>query len=234
MPDAHLVSYIKKELAAGTDESELISHLRSLNWPNENIYTALRTAKGYHQEPVSPTHHTPHHPGTHQIHLTRSQESRISLAALILIQCAVGLEWLVSFLVKLLSPDYPSEFSRQVQELSTKSPLHFVTDFLNNAIIPNSSMFAYLLEFTEGLIGAAMVIVAVLAYIKGGYNEDLRRPLVASLLAGVFISLSSFLTQGLPTVPSFGAYAADLFIALVQLILLSVFLAHIRINIKNS
>jgi hypothetical protein len=223
MPDHHLVAYIKKELHAGTEESELITHLSSLNWKQDDIHEAIVLAKGYHNQPL--TRSTPATNNLqHQPSYSLLTKNAISFTAILLIQALVGIDWLVSSLAKILSPDYQTEFSRQVQSLASSSPLPLISNVLTNTVLPNYSIFSYLLEFCEVLIGAALVITSLLAYFQG----DIRgaRPLVASLATGSVISIASFLAADLPIVPSFGIIASNLFMALVQLVLLAVLIAR--------
>ncbi len=88
-----------------------------------------------------------------------SKDARYVTAAL---QVVIAWEWLVSGANKMLAGDFPQKLAGTLEDGIKNNPNGWYVAFLKQFILPHSVGFGYTIEFTEGLIGVALLIGAVL------------------------------------------------------------------------
>ena len=132
--------------------------------------------------------------------------------ALLLVQVAIGYEWLVSGFSKIANGDFAHGLAAELGDLAQQSPAWY-GHFLQTAIVPHALAFGYLIEFAEllagiVLVGAACTELAAGARLTGRMTRLLRRLSIAALAAGILLVANFELANG----GSFGLrLAADSF-----------------------
>jgi hypothetical protein len=164
--------------------------------------------------------------------------SRAPLIALLLVQVAIGYEWFMSGLTKIVRGDFPSGLG---SELTAKSSgaAHWYRAFLDGAVIPNSALFGYLIEIGELVIGIALVAAALVWLLRweqlplGGRLSVLATTVLAAF-GGIFMAVNFHLANGAPhpwLVPKSGfdeGVDLDSLLPMVQLVLIGVSVAYWR------
>jgi hypothetical protein len=149
-------------------------------------------------------------------HLGARREKRIpasgnsALAASALIQGALGIEFTLSGLNKVFDANYISEFGNFVR-FSPAATAGFLSPFINALVIPNLSLFAHLVEFSELGLGIVLIVGALEVArrrfggrfgAEHGYEAPVAFVAAAAGLGTAGLALSIFLLTGgvLPTV----------------------------------
>lgn len=112
-------------------------------------------------------------------------------AALLLVQLAIGYEWLVSGLTKLVHGDFPSGLGRWLAEADAHG---WYRSLLSDVIAPHARLVGYAIESAELAVGIALVVTAAAAL-----ASVRRAPRIASvvpLVAGVVLSAAFELANG--------------------------------------
>lgn len=208
--------YIINHLKAGTSETEIKNNLLQSGWTEEAVGRGIARAR----QVLNEDRQKLPSPSLTTLSSIPGLQIQMPILWLLLIQLALGFEWLVSALNKILSPNYPIEFGKQIATLSTSSPFSTVSTLLRDSILPSYTLFAYLLEYGELFVGLIFLAAALLAVIKKGWEEEVHRILIPGIVAGIIISIFSLITTGLPESPPLAATAPDLFNVLVQVVLL--------------
>jgi hypothetical protein len=164
--------------------------------------------------------------------------SRVPLVAVLLVQIFVGYEWFMSGLTKIVRGGFPSGLGKELTDKSSGAA-HWYRSLLDGSIIPNSSVFGYLIEVGELLIGVAL-IGAALGWLlrwerlsRGGRLAVLGTTVLAAF-AGIFMAVNFHLANGAPhpwLVPRSGfdeGVDLDSLLPLVQLVLIGVSVAYWR------
>lgn len=86
--------------------------------------------------------------------------SRLPLVGLLLVQSLVGYEWFLSGLTKIVRGGLPSGLGKELSDKSSGSS-HWYRNLLDGSIIPNATLFGYVIEIGELLIGIALVAAAL-------------------------------------------------------------------------
>lgn len=73
------------------------------------------------------------------------------------IQAIIGWEWLMSGSNKLLSGTFPQGLANTITSLMKDNPDGWYVAFLQNAILPRSVFYGYLIEWAEVLIGIILI-----------------------------------------------------------------------------
>jgi hypothetical protein len=126
--------------------------------------------------------------------------SRIPLVGLLLIQIFVGYEWFNSGLTKIVRGGFPSGLSADLHDRVKDAP-GWYRSFIDGSIIPHGITFGYLIEFGEFLVGAALIVAAVLWLFSwerlpdGGRLAILATTIVAALGA-TFMAVNFHLANG--------------------------------------
>jgi len=158
-----------------------------------------------------------------QTRLPRS--GNVALAAGALIQTALGAEFVLAGLTKVVAPDYTQQFRDFVQDSAgaTRGPL---APLVHTLVVPNIDLVAQLARFTE-LIAGAVLLLSALEVARRRFAGPLGaqhryEPIVAlASAAAAFVlgglSVSIYLLQGgrLPTVNPDLAFASPIAIELL-------------------
>jgi hypothetical protein len=133
-----------------------------------------------------------------------------ALAASALIQAALGIEFTLSGLNKLFAPDYVGGFTAFVRT-SPGATSGLLSPIVQALVLPHLVLVAYLVEFSELLLGAVLLIGAIevarrrfSGALGAAHGYEAPVALVAALagLAAAGLALSIFLLMGgvLPTI----------------------------------
>jgi hypothetical protein len=109
------------------------------------------------------------------------------MKALRVIQFAIGWEWLVSGLTKVVHGDFPAGLAAQLRGMES-APAWF-RGFLGAVVVPHAVIWGYGIEAAEIAIGAVLII--------GAFRPALvRRALPVALVAGVLLAACFALANG--------------------------------------
>jgi len=100
-------------------------------------------------------------------------------AALLLVQLALGYEWLVSGLTKVVHGDFAGGLASELKDMPADG---WYRGFLGSVVEPHASVFAYAVEATEVAIGA-LLCVAAFSLLLGRPTRLQRLVPIASLAA---------------------------------------------------
>lgn len=105
-------------------------------------------------------------------------------------------QWLVSGLDKVINGTFVSGFHHQlVAALSGPMQYKFYASVLQLVVLPNSTLFAWLVECGELIVGAAFVVLGVMVVTR----QSDRRIRILGIVAGLvsaFMTLNFFFYQG--------------------------------------
>ena len=105
-----------------------------------------------------------------------SRSSATAVAAL-LVQLAVGYEWLVSGFTKLHRGDFPDELAAALDDAGKGAPAWY-RGFLTGTVVPHAHAFGYAIEVAEILVGLVLVVCAFAPLLAGDrISPRLRRGL---------------------------------------------------------
>lgn len=105
-------------------------------------------------------------------------------------------EWLVSGLDKVISGTFVSNFHHQLQA-TLSGPVHyeFYQSLLQLIVLPNSVLFAWLVECGELVVGATFVVLGVMV-VKRQSDRRIRTLGILTGLLSAFMTLNFFFYQG--------------------------------------
>lgn len=113
--------------------------------------------------PAGP-HATPAHSrssaGTIPVDLT-SALGRLPLVGLLTVQAAIGYEWFMSGLTKIVRGDFPSGLGAELTEKS-EGVTGWYRTVLDKVLIPNATAVGYVTEIAELLVGVVLIAAAAL------------------------------------------------------------------------
>ncbi len=127
---------------------------------------------------------------------------RLALVGLLAIQAAIGYEWVMSGLTKIVRGGFPSGLAAELREKSEGAP-GWYRSFLDGTAIPNATAFGYVIEIGELAIGVALIAAAALWLLRWNLlsararSAVLMATVVASL-GGVFMNVNFHLANGSP------------------------------------
>lgn len=99
------------------------------------------------------TTRTTHHAATEVL-------GRIPFIGLLVVQVAIGYEWTMSGLTKIVRGGFPAGLAEELEEKSVGAPSWYRA-IIDDVLIPNASTVGYLTEIAELLVGIALIGVAV-------------------------------------------------------------------------
>jgi thiosulfate dehydrogenase [quinone] large subunit len=127
---------------------------------------------------------------------------------LAVLQALVGYQWLVSGVDKLLYGQFPDQLGQLVTSALANGRLPDVfARFLREVVVPDASLFGYLIEFGEALAGSGLLAGALLTLGR----PLIRRHALAATGSGARVRRIALTTLSVLTV---GAAVAALFMAL--------------------
>ncbi len=126
--------------------------------------------------------------------------SRLPLIGLLVIQLAIGYEWAMSGLTKLVRGGFPSGLADELREKSEGAAGWYMS-FLDSVVIPNASAFGYLIEIGELLIGLALIVAALVWIFRWERVPERGRSYLLlatalAALAGIFMNANFHLANG--------------------------------------
>ena len=144
--------------------------------------------------------------------LTRA--ARYVLAA---IQLIIGWEWFVSGTNKVLSGTFPQSLLKTLNTGTQDNPNSWYVSFLHNVVVPHSVSFGYMIEWTEVMVGLALLAGALILIGKPRMRGDPQHGLVVAcsvaviLLAavGAFFTVNFHFWMGHGIIPGMGAVPTD-------------------------
>jgi hypothetical protein len=115
-----------------------------------------------------------------------------ALAAVLLVELAVGYEWLASGLAKIAHGDFPAGLRAALADMSDGAP-RWYGSFLARAVEPHATAFGYAIEAAEVAVGCVLVTAALLATRGIRVSPALR---AAALAVGLFLAVNFELASG--------------------------------------
>ena len=92
--------------------------------------------------------------------LNGALRGRLPLVGLLAVQAAIGFEWFMSGLTKVVRGGFPAGLADELREKSVGSPGWYRT-IIDDVLIPNGQTIGYLTEIGELLIGLGLIGVAL-------------------------------------------------------------------------
>ena len=128
--------------------------------------------------------------------------NRIPLMALLVIQAAIGYEWAMSGLTKIVRGGFPSGLAAELRDKSQGAPSWY-RSFLDGSVIPHATTWGYAIEITELVIGVALIATAAIWLLRweslsATRQQALLLGVAAAALAGVVMNISFHLANGAP------------------------------------
>ena len=115
-----------------------------------------------------------------------------ALAAVLLVELAVGYEWLASGLAKVAHGDFPAGLGDALREMAAGAP-HWYGTFLGSVVEPHAALFAYAIEAAEVAVGGILVAASFLAMRGIRVSPVLR---AAALGVGLVLAVNFELANG--------------------------------------
>jgi thiosulfate dehydrogenase [quinone] large subunit len=131
---------------------------------------------------------------------TLRQRPSLSMVGLLIVQIIIGYEWFVSGLTKIVRGDFTSGLADEMTQKLADSP-GWYAEILNSVVIPNASIFGYLIEFGELLIGIVFIGGALLWLFAWDRIADRMREVSLFLvsiaaIAAIFMALNFHFANG--------------------------------------
>ena len=128
--------------------------------------------------------------------------NRIPLIGLLVIQAAIGYEWAMSGLTKIVRGDFPSGLAAELRDKSQGAPSWY-RSFLDGSVIPHASSWGYAIEISEVTIGVALIAAAAIWLFRWesldvSRQQALLLGVAAAALAGIVMNISFHLANGAP------------------------------------
>lgn len=114
--------------------------------------------------------------------------TRISLTGLLLVQLAVGYEWTVSGLTKIVRGGFPSGLAAELRDKSEGAAAWY-RSFLDSTVIPHGAVWGYAIEIGELALGLALLAAALVWLFR--FDRISPRKRSAVLWATVLASLGA-------------------------------------------
>ena len=135
-------------------------------------------------------------PGT----TSTDRSNTAALAALLLVQLALGYEWLVSGLTKIVHGDFPRGLAGELADLHTQAP-GWYRGFLTGTVEPHGQMFGYAIEVSElvagiVLFGAALGLLFGANRLSARVQRGLQLATGAAALVGLVLLVNFELANG--------------------------------------
>jgi thiosulfate dehydrogenase (quinone) large subunit len=133
------------------------------------------------------------------------------------IQLIIGWEWFVSGTNKVLSGNFPQSLLDTLNSGIQNNPNSWYITFLQKIVVPNSVSFGYLVEWTEVMVGLALLVGAIILVGKPRMRGDSQHAIVIAvsvaviLLAavGAFFTVNFHFWMGHGIIPGIGAAPTD-------------------------
>ena len=128
--------------------------------------------------------------------------ARLPLIGLLLIQIAIGYEWAMSGLTKIVRGGFPAGLAGELRDKS-QGAAGWYKSFLDGAVIPHGSAWGYAIELGELAIGLALVAAALVWLFRWEQTSARGRSYVfltiaLASLGAVFMAVNFHLANGAP------------------------------------
>ena len=120
-------------------------------------------------------------------------------AGMAVVEAALGYEWLLSGLNKVLSPTFGTGLAHQLQSGLQGNPNTWYVALANAVVLPHASVFATLVEAGELLVGLGLFAGAALwasGRMTAGWARPLKPGVIAALLGGILMSVNYAVMSG--------------------------------------
>jgi len=218
MAKKQIVEYIQQAQASSMTKGEIVNNLVAAGWSDADVKDAFAYLNLYSK------------PGEQEARQVRQEvaEGKTLLVGsyhkwLGMVAASVGYLWLISGLDKLLSGQFISGFAAFLRSEILNLGGNFYAGFLADVVLPNASLFAYIIQYSEIGIGATLLIAGI--WYTFAYKKFLAWILfIASIASFVMIlNITLSLKQTLPWIDSNIAFSPG--ISLEYLVLMVSFFA---------
>lgn len=122
------------------------------------------------------------------------------MIGLLVLEMIIGYEWFISGLIKVTSGIFTSGLADELAEKSAGA-FGWYASFLNGVIIPNATVFGYLIEIGEILIGIVFIagpLIWLLAFdrVPDRVREAVFLLTAAAAIGGIFMAINFHLANG--------------------------------------
>lgn len=126
--------------------------------------------------------------------------ARPLLAGLLIIQAFLGYEWLMSGLSKVLSGEFINGLGDHFGEAEAQASGWYKT-FVDTVVIPNATLFGYLVTIGELTIGIALIVLAAAWWFRWSRLSFTGRSVLLALvvlagLVAIFMNINFHLVNG--------------------------------------
>ena len=133
---------------------------------------------------------------------TMNAQTRIPLVGLLVVQLAIGYEWAMSGLTKIVRGGFPSGLAAELRDKS-QGAASWYRSFLDSAVIPHASAWGYAIEIGELMIGLALIGAALIwlfrwERLRARARRGVLLGVVLASLGGVLMAVNFHLANGAP------------------------------------
>ncbi|MBI1855614.1 MAG: hypothetical protein HYR93_07095 [Chloroflexi bacterium] len=129
------------------------------------------------------------------------EQPTLAMTAFLVLQMILGFEWLWSGLGKvIMSGGFPAALPGQLEAMMDGAPAWYA-NFLSGFVIPNSTLFAYVIEYAEILIGIAFLFGPLIWFfvwnrMPGFIKSALFSLTAAAAIGGFFMAVNFHFAAG--------------------------------------
>ena len=129
-------------------------------------------------------------------------QNRLPLIGLLVVQLAIGYEWAMSGLTKIVRGDFPSGLAAELRDKS-QGAASWYRSILDSIVIPHGYFWGYTIELGELVIGLALIAAALIWLLRWERLRDHQRDAIllliaAASIAGILMNVSFHLANGAP------------------------------------
>ena len=124
----------------------------------------------------------------------------LSVIGFLVMEMIIGYEWFMSGLTKVARGDFTSGLADELAE-KAEGAYAWYASFLDTVVIPNATIFGYLIEIAEILIGVAFIVGPLLwLFARQRVPERLWAPMflltAVAAIGGIFMAINFHLLNG--------------------------------------
>ena len=186
MANKQIIDYIREAEIQSLKKAEIIHNLTEAGWDDADIKDALAYINLY------PSRITVNKTEVMTQSRAITRERGIALVSIVL-----GHLWLLSGLNKIFGTQFVSEFAGFVRnQIENGQASNFVKNILSNFVLPNASLMAQLIQYSEFVIGVAFIIGGIWNLIQN--NKFVIFCLCLASVGSVLMILSFIMSLGMP------------------------------------